>query len=116
MVLWYESDDEPRRVFALEAQLLASDNSKLAKDCAKESKALRRKLSKLNDRKDRNERNEVRKELRILAKEERSRQKAAMRDVVDGARVVCSTLSGALSGTLKYQDFDVIVLVKILYK
>ena len=94
----------------LEAQLLASDNSKLAKDCAKESKALRRKLSKLNDRKDRNERNEVRKELRILAKEERSRQKAAMRDVVDGARVVCSTLSGALSGTLKYQDFDVIVI------
>lgn len=95
---------------SLEAQLLASDNSKLAKDCAKESKILRRKLLKLNDRKDRVERNEVRKELRVLAKEERNRQKAAMRDVVDGARVVCSTLSGALSGTLKFQDFDVVVI------
>jgi predicted DNA helicase len=67
-------------------------------------------LLKLNDRKDRVERNEVRKELRVLAKEERNRQKAAMRDVVDGARVVCSTLSGALSGTLKFQDFDVVVI------
>ena len=95
---------------SLEAQLLACDNSKLAKDCAKESKALRRKLDKLTDRKDRAERNEVRKELRILAKEERNRQNEAMKDVINGARVVCSTLSGALSGTLKFQDFDVVVI------
>lgn len=95
---------------SLEAQLLACDNSKLARDCAKESKALRRKLAKLTDRKDRAERNEVRKELRILGKEERARQKEAMKDVVNGARVVCSTLSGALSGTLKFQDFDVVVI------
>jgi len=95
---------------SLEAQLLKSDNSKLARDCAKESKALRRKLTKLTDRKDRIERNEVRKELRMLAKEEKNRQKTAMRDVVSGARVVCSTLSGALSGTLKFEDFDVVVI------
>ena len=95
---------------SLEAQLLACDNSKIARDCAKESKALRRKLAKLTDRKDRAERNEVRKELRILGKEERARQKEAMKDVVNGARVVCSTLSGALSGTLKFQDFDVVVI------
>ena len=95
---------------SLEAQILASDNSKLAKDCAKESKALRKKLDKLTDRKDRNERNDVRKELRVLAKEERNRQKTAMKDVVSGARVVCATLSGALSGTLKFEDFDVVVV------
>lgn len=95
---------------SLEAQLLACDNSKLAKDCAKESKALRRKLLKLTDRKHRAERNEVRKELRILAKEERNRQQEAMKDVINGARVMCSTLSGALSGTLKFQDFDVVVI------
>ena len=95
---------------SLEAKILATDNSKLAKDCAKESKALRRRLEKLTDRKDRNERNDVRKELRGLAKEEKNRQKAAMEDVVSGARVVCATLSGALSGTLKCQDFDVVVI------
>ena len=50
---------------SLEAQVLKSDNSALAKDCEKECAALRRRLTKLGPR-DRAERNETRRELRRL--------------------------------------------------
>lgn len=45
-------------------------------------------------RKDREERREVRAELRRLGKEERQRQEKAVAEVLAGAQVVCTTLTG----------------------
>ena len=94
---------------SLEAQVLKSDNSALAKDCEKESAALRRRLTKLGPR-DRAERNETRRELRRLAKEEKTRQRKAVDEVIKGANVVCCTLAGALSSALRDESFDVVVI------
>jgi hypothetical protein len=45
-------------------------------------------------RKDREERREVRAELRRLGKEERQRQEKAVAEVLKGAQIVCTTLTG----------------------
>lgn len=95
---------------SLEAQVLKSDNSALARDCEKECRELRRKLLKLDPRKDRAERNDARRELRRLAKEEKARQRKAVDEVIGGSNVICATLSGALSNSLRDQSFDVVVI------
>ncbi|KAI8477001.1 MAG: P-loop containing nucleoside triphosphate hydrolase protein [Monoraphidium minutum] len=94
---------------SLEAHVLRSDNSALAKDCRKEIKALNSQLMKLEGWK-RAERRQVRTDLRQLYKEERERQERAVKEVVNGARVICCTLSGALHPQLYKQVFDVAVI------
>ena len=95
---------------SLEAQVLKSDNSALARDCEKECRELRRVLLKLDPRKDRTARNDARRELRRLAKEEKARQRKAVDEVIGGSNVVCATLSGTLSNSLRDQSFDVVVI------
>ncbi|KAI7837886.1 hypothetical protein COHA_008373 [Chlorella ohadii] len=95
---------------SLEARVLQSDNSALAKDCRKEMKALNTRLLKLVSRKDRDERRAVRSELRQLAKEERKRQEKAVEEVLGGAQVVCTTLTGVGQRQLERLQFDVVVI------
>ena len=71
---------------SLEAQVLRTDNSALAKDCRKEVKAIGARLMKLG-RRDYAERRTLRTELRGLVKEERKRQERAVRDVISGSQV-----------------------------
>lgn len=65
---------------SLEAHVLRSDNSSLAKDCRKEIQQLNRQMMKLGPR-DRAERRQIRTDLRRLGKEERQRQEAAIVEV-----------------------------------
>ncbi|EFJ16960.1 hypothetical protein SELMODRAFT_179218 [Selaginella moellendorffii] len=92
---------------ALDAQVLKTDNSSLAKDIRKEISVLNAKILKAKDRKSRDE---LRRELRQLSKEERQRQQKAVTDVIQGASVVLTTLTGAMSAQLQKVDFDVVVL------
>ncbi|GAX76189.1 hypothetical protein CEUSTIGMA_g3633.t1 [Chlamydomonas eustigma] len=94
---------------SLEAHVLRSDNSSLAKDCRKEIKSLNQKLKKLDPWK-KAERRQLRDELRQLSKEERKRQGAAVAEVIRGAQVIASTLTGVLHHTLDSCDFDVCVI------
>eukprot|EP00882_Tetradesmus_deserticola_P026838 GHRQ01029647.1.p1 GENE.GHRQ01029647.1~~GHRQ01029647.1.p1 ORF type:complete len:532 (+),score=217.63 GHRQ01029647.1:349-1944(+) len=94
---------------SLEAQVLRSDNSSLARDCRRDMQQLNRQLVKLESWK-RAERRQVRAELRQLAKEERQRQQKALQEVLDGAQVMCCTLTGALHPQLHGQAFDVAVI------
>ena len=71
---------------SLEAQVLQSDNSALAKDCRKEVKAINGQLLKLG-RRDHAERRALRSELKALLREERKRQEKAVEGVVSGAQV-----------------------------
>jgi DNA-binding ferritin-like protein (Dps family) len=70
---------------SLEAQVLQSDNSALAKDCRKEAKAINGRLLKLG-RRDHAERRALRSELKLLLKEERKRQERAVADVISGSQ------------------------------
>lgn len=71
---------------SLEAQVLQTDNSALAKDCRKEVKAISTRLAKLG-RRDYSERRTLRTELRGLLKEERKRQERAVKEVVSTSQV-----------------------------
>jgi ATP-dependent RNA/DNA helicase IGHMBP2 len=97
---------------SLDAYILRSDDSVLAKECSEDAKKIRTRITKLDYRKkeDRAERNDLRKELRELAKEEKKRQKLAQIKTLENASVICSTLAGALSFMLKNEEFDVIVI------
>ena len=95
---------------SLEAAVARSDDSALARDCERECAALRRRLAKLTSRDDRAERNDARRELRRVQKETKARQKKAVTVVVSNARVVCCTLSGALTSSLRNETFDVVVI------
>ena len=75
---------------SLEAQVLQSDNSALAKDCRKEVKAINGRLLKLG-RRDYAERRTLRSELKSLLKEERKRQEKAVEEVVHGSQVCISS-------------------------
>jgi ATP-dependent RNA/DNA helicase IGHMBP2 len=94
---------------SLEAHVRRSDDSALARDCAKERRRLAQQLVKLEPWK-RAERRAARAELRDLGKEERKRQERAVREVVRSARVVCATLTGCLHPHLRAQTFDVVVV------
>ncbi|KAG7670496.1 hypothetical protein KSW81_003059 [Nannochloris sp. 'desiccata'] len=95
---------------SLEAKVLRSDDSALAKDCRKEIKDLNARILKLG-RRDRAERTSIRKELRKLAKEERQRQQKAITAVLNNASVICATLTGVGSRQLeKVPPFDVVVI------
>ncbi|GLT96103.1 hypothetical protein SLE2022_137500 [Rubroshorea leprosula] len=97
----------PHRVNALDAQVLRGDNSSLANDIRKEIKALNGKLLKT---KDRNTRRDIQKELRNLSKEERKRQQLAVTDVIKGADVVLTTLTGAFSRKLENSSFNLVII------
>ncbi|GLT41983.1 hypothetical protein SLA2020_160070 [Shorea laevis] len=92
---------------ALDAQVLQGDNSSLANDIRKEIKALNGKLLKT---KDRNTRRDIQKELRNLSKEERKRQQLAVTDVIKGADVVLTTLTGAFSRKLENSSFNLVII------
>lgn len=92
---------------ALDAQVLRGDNSALANDICKEMKVLNGKLLKV---KDKNTKREIRKELRLLAKEEKKRQQLAVADVIKGADVVLATLTGAFSRKLDNCSFDLVII------
>ncbi|GKV32632.1 hypothetical protein SLEP1_g41226 [Rubroshorea leprosula] len=92
---------------ALDAQVLQGDNSSLANDIQKEIKALNGKLLKT---KDRNRRRDIQKELRNLSKEERKRQQLAVTDVIKGADVVLTTLTGAVSRKLENSSFNLVII------
>ncbi|KAK9123484.1 hypothetical protein Sjap_013086 [Stephania japonica] len=92
---------------ALDAKVLKGDNSSLANDIRKEMKALNGKLLKT---KDRNTRRDIKKELRTLSKEERKRQQLAVADVIKGADVILTTLTGASSKKLENTSFDLVVI------
>ncbi|PNH09678.1 DNA-binding protein SMUBP-2 [Tetrabaena socialis] len=94
---------------SLEAHVLRSDNSALARDCRAEIKDINCKLLKLGPR-DRAERRGLRGDLRRLGKEERKRQEAAVAEVIRGSRVVCCTLTGVAHRQLEAQLFDVAVV------
>eukprot|EP00775_Hariotina_reticulata_P006215 gene6215-6451_t len=94
---------------SLEAQVLRSDNSSLARECRRDMQQLNRQLLKLEHWK-RAEKRQIRAELRQLAKEEKQRQQKAVQEVLDGAQVMCCTLSGALHPQLSGQVFDVVVI------
>ena len=95
---------------SLEAAVARSDDSALARDCERECADLRRRLAKLTSRDDRAERNNARRELRRVQKETKARQKKAVTVVVTGARLVCCTLSGALTSAIRNETFDVVVI------
>lgn len=97
---------------SLEAHVLRSDNSKLAADCRAEIKDLNRRVAKLG-RRDYAERRQLRAELRVLSKEERQRSKKAVFEVLDGAQVVCCTLSGVGAWNLASQVFDVVFIDEV---
>ena len=82
---------------SLEAQVLQSDNSALAKDCRKEVKAINGRLLKLG-RRDYAERRALRSELKLLLKEERKRQERAVADVISGSQVHLTSPSTANLG------------------
>lgn len=94
---------------SLEAQVFKSDNSSLARDCRRDMQQLNRQLLKLESWK-RAERRQIRADLRQLAKEERQRQHKAVQEVINGAQVMCCTLSGAGHPQLDGQVFDVVVI------
>ncbi|PNW77576.1 hypothetical protein CHLRE_10g442650v5 [Chlamydomonas reinhardtii] len=94
---------------SLEAHVLRSDNSALARDCRAEIKSINARLLKLGPR-DRAERRELRGDLRRLGKEERQRQEAAVAEVIKGAQVVCCTLTGVSHRQLDKELFDVAVV------
>lgn len=95
---------------SLEAKVLRSDDSALAKDCRKEIKDLNTRLLKLG-RKDRAERTGIRRDLRRLAKEERQRQERAVAAVLSSASVICATLTGVGTRQLeRLPPFDVVVI------
>ncbi|GIL45595.1 hypothetical protein Vafri_2803 [Volvox africanus] len=94
---------------SLEAHVLRSDSSALARDCRAEIKDINCRLLKLGPR-DRAERRALRGDLRRLAKEERQRQEAAVVEVIKGAQVVCCTLTGAAHRQLESELFDVAVV------
>jgi hypothetical protein len=96
---------------SLEARVLRSDNSALAKDCRKEIKSLNSRMLKLG-RGDGAERRKIRAELKLLVKEERKREDKAIEEVLSAAKVICCTLSGIGSfvmGKLK-KEFDVVFI------
>lgn len=94
---------------SLEAHVLRSDNSKLARDCRKDMKTITTRLAKLG-RKDYTERRALRSELKNLQKDERKRQQLAITEVVRGAQVVCTTLTGVLGRNLHGSNghFDIV--------
>ncbi|KXZ43249.1 hypothetical protein GPECTOR_96g715 [Gonium pectorale] len=94
---------------SLEAHVLRSDNSALARDCRAEIKDINARLLKLGPR-ERAERRALRADLRRLAKEERQRQEAAIKEVIRGAQVVCCTLTGVAHRQLEPELFDVAVV------
>lgn len=94
---------------SLEAHVLRSDNSALARDCRAEIKSINAKLLKLGPR-DKAERRALRADLRRLGKEERQRQEAAVAEVIKGAQVVCCTLTGVVHRQLESELFDVSVV------
>ncbi|KAG2432839.1 hypothetical protein HXX76_008572 [Chlamydomonas incerta] len=94
---------------SLEAHVLRSDNSALARDCRAEIKSINARLLKLGPR-DRAERRELRGDLRRLGKEERQRQEAAVAEVIKGGQVVCCTLTGVSHRQLDRELFDVAVV------
>ncbi|KAK9081689.1 hypothetical protein Syun_030907 [Stephania yunnanensis] len=65
---------------------------------------------KLLKTKDRNTRRDIKKELRTLSKEERKRQQLAIADVIKGADVILTTLTGASSKKLENTSFDLVVI------
>lgn len=65
---------------------------------------------KLLKAKDKNTRRDIRKELKILSKEERKRQQQAVTDVIKDADVVLTTLTGALSRMLDSNSFDLVII------
>ncbi|KAG2501054.1 hypothetical protein HYH03_000873 [Edaphochlamys debaryana] len=94
---------------SLEAHVLRSDNSALARDCRAEIKDINSKLLKLGPR-DRAERRALRGDLRRLGKEEKQRQEAAIKEVIKSAQVVCCTLTGVAHRQLDFELFDVAVV------
>ena len=97
----------------LDAAVGRADSSALAADVRKEMKALTARLLRLGPR-DRAERRDTRRELNALAREERARSSAAVKEVLTAAQVVAATLTGSLSRTLsavtRDRPFDVVVI------
>lgn len=97
----------------LDAAVARADSSALAADVRKEMKTLSSRLLKLGPR-DRAERRDVRRQLNQLGREERSRNTAAVKEVLSAAQVVGCTLTGTLSRTLETASrdapFDVVVI------
>jgi len=94
---------------SLEAQVLRSDSSKIAKQVQKEMRKLSQKIARLKPHQ-RAERRGLRAELRQLAKEEKQRHSAASSDILKGAQVTACTLSGTGAYNVKEQTFDVVVV------
>ena len=65
---------------------------------------------KLLKTRDKNTRRDIRKELKILSKEERKRQVLAVADVIKSADVVLTTLTGALTRKLEGTSFDLVII------
>lgn len=65
---------------------------------------------KLLKAKDRNTKRDIRKELKVLSKEERKRQQLAVTDVIKNADVVLTTLTGALTKKLDGFSFDLVII------
>lgn len=75
--------------------------------CSVICQALNGKLLKV---KDNNTKRDIRKELRILVKEEKKRQQLAVTDVMKNSDVVLTTLTGAFSRNLDANTFDLVII------
>jgi hypothetical protein len=73
---------------SLEAHVLRSDNSSLARECRRDMQQLNRQLLKLEHWK-RAEKRQIRTELRQLAKEEKQRQQKALQVELLASDVLC---------------------------
>lgn len=66
--------------------------------------------SKLLKAKDKRTRGDIRRELRMLGKEERQRQQQAVADVIKDSSVILTTLTGALTRQLRDTTYDVVII------
>eukprot|EP00899_Mesostigma_viride_P028330 jgi/Mesvir1/8682/Mv26108-RA.1 len=92
---------------SLDALVLRSDNTALARDVRREIKALNESLFKTRDRA---LKSQMRRELKALTKEEVQRERQAVVDVIKGADVVLTTLTGSLGSQLADETFDLVVI------
>jgi ATP-dependent RNA/DNA helicase IGHMBP2 len=102
---------EELREHSLNALVAKHEDAKHAKKLRREARDLRRKLGKWSRATpDRGERREQRWEAKQLVKEARRLERQAAQRVIDGARVLCSTLTGLNDRLLGERRFDLVVV------
>ena len=106
----------PARVLAsvsdatLDAQLSRGDSAAVIREMRKEADTL---LAQLRGRAPRDKKREMRDTLRELRKDMRQREAKVLREMIGGAHVVLSTLSGAASHHIANRKFDYVLIDEV---